>query len=144
MGYVSILLRLIWNFFFFETEVLRKKYFVKSSCCGSSRLRTQHSVFEDAGWIPGLSLWIKNLALPQTAAWVIDVAWIWCGCGCGCDWQLKVSLTPSLGASICCTGNRKTKKKFFVSCTCVTDVQIKSSHSFSSLGSKERLLNLGR
>ena len=33
-----------------------------------SRLRTQHSVLEDADLIPGLTHWIKNLALPQTAA----------------------------------------------------------------------------
>ena len=31
-----------------------------------SRLRTQHSVSEDVGSIPGLPQWVKDLPLPQT------------------------------------------------------------------------------
>ena len=30
-----------------------------------SGLRTQHSLHEDVGLIPGLTQWIKDLALPQ-------------------------------------------------------------------------------
>ena len=33
-----------------------------------SRLRIQHSVCEDLGLIPGLTQWIKDLALLQVAA----------------------------------------------------------------------------
>ena len=33
-----------------------------------SGLRTQHSVYEDVSSIPGLTQWIKDLALPQVAA----------------------------------------------------------------------------
>ena len=36
-----------------------------------SRLRTRHSVYEDAGLIPCLTQWVKDLALPQAAVWVV-------------------------------------------------------------------------
>ena len=35
-----------------------------------SRLRTQHSVREDGGSIPGLTHWVKDSALPQAVAYV--------------------------------------------------------------------------
>ena len=31
-------------------------------------LRTQHSIDEDVGWIPGLAQWVIDLVLP----------WLWC------------------------------------------------------------------
>ena len=31
-------------------------------------LRTQHSIREDADLIPGLTQWVKDLALPQAVA----------------------------------------------------------------------------
>ena len=44
---------------------------------------------EDAGSIPGLTLWGKDLALLQAAAQITDVAWIWCCYGCGGGRQLQ-------------------------------------------------------
>ena len=42
-----------------------------------SWLRTRPGVCEDAGSVPGLTRWVKDLALLQASAWV----WHCCGCG---------------------------------------------------------------
>ena len=78
-----------------------------------SRLRTQHSICEDAGLIPGLAQRVKDLALLQAAVLVADVVHIQCCCGCGCDIGLSCSSDkiPSLGTSICGRCGPKNKKK---------------------------------
>ena len=45
------------------------------------RLRTWHSLPEDASLIPGLAQWVKDLASPQAAAQVADTAWTLRCCG---------------------------------------------------------------
>ena len=48
------------------------------------------SIHEDVSSIPGLALWVGDLALLQAAAWVTDAAWILSCHGCGGGQQLKL------------------------------------------------------
>ena len=71
------------------------------------------SICDDVGSTPGLTQWVKDLALPQAGAKTADAAQT-PRC-CGCDMRSCCSdLTSSLGTSICrrcgCK-KKKTKKK---------------------------------
>ena len=66
-----------------------------------SGLRTQRCLCEDAGSIPGLSPWVKALALPQAAVQVTDVAWIPSCCGCSIGRSCSSNSTPGPGPSTC-------------------------------------------
>ena len=76
-----------------------------------SGLRAQHCVWKGKGLIPGLTQWVKNLALLQAVAQVTNVAWIVHCHGCGIALSYSCNSTSSLGISICCRCSYKKKKK---------------------------------
>ena len=77
---------------FIHSGNIIRKYFYREFPLWLSGLRTQGSVYENAGLIPGPAQWVKDLALLQAAAQVTDVARIPCGCGVG--WQLQLRFHP--------------------------------------------------
>ena len=70
-------------------KLLHLEWISRSSCRGSV-VTNLTGICEDAGSIPGLPQWVKDLASPQAVEQVADAAGIWhChGCGCGGGQQL--------------------------------------------------------
>jgi len=52
-----------------------------------NELKTQHCVLKDAGLIPGLAQWVKDMALLHAVVQIADVAQILHYCGCSIGWQ---------------------------------------------------------
>ena len=63
---------------------LQKEYSPGSFCCDSGVT----NLIWNTGSSPGLSQWVKDLALLWAVVKVTDLAWILCCCGCGIGWRL--------------------------------------------------------
>ena len=65
---------------------------------------------EDVGSMPGITQWVKDMALLQALLLVTDMAQIWCH-GWGVSFSCSSNSTPSPGTSVCHKRSLKKKKK---------------------------------
>ena len=74
-------------------NVVQKLNQCSSSCHGAveTNLTGNHEV---AGLIPGLTQWVKDLALLGALVEVTEAAWIPHCCGCGVGWWLQLRFDP--------------------------------------------------
>ena len=60
----------------------------------AQQVKNPTRVLEGTSSIPGLTPWVKDLALLQAMVQVTEAAWIWCCCGCSVGWQLQLQFDP--------------------------------------------------
>ena len=76
-----------------------------------SRLKTRHGAHEDTGLTPGLTQWVKDLTLLQSAANIVEAAWIWCCCGCSVGLAAEALIRPLAWELPYATGTAIKRKK---------------------------------
>ena len=76
---------------------MNKSQRIKKAHNGTPQVKNLTRVREDAGVVPCLTQWDKDLGLPQTAMQMADAARIWRCSGSGVGWNLHLRFDPYPG-----------------------------------------------
>ena len=92
-------------------EITPSKFLISQFLVWLSRLKTQHSLCEDACSILGLTQWVKDLVLLQAAVQVTGVAQMWCCCDVGLSCSSDSTRSPGISS---CKKEKKVLQIFFL------------------------------